>query len=650
MISQAERSNFLRQCWRTHRWKDGMGSLLLPMRMSIYQFRREVFHDRKRSARVAVHSDAQKNSVPALSDSVFPIFCDPVPAAATAIACSSAFDLDSVFAESDAQLRGVHRLAGARICKINPDSIESLDDAEDAHAYHRLYWVRRFALAAYAGSVAARVALVRELPKWIKERAEKSAIAAWPYTRAERIANLTETLFWIARSNREDLVQLIVPIKQQIWRDAARLASTVEFGLGLHNHLLNDARGLFLAAAALGPECDQSAQWRDQAFAIWDEYFPQLVLEDGSFSEQSSHYHLLLTRTALEYWLASRRTGHSMPIGFEDRIHRMFDLANEFLRADGSLPRFGDNSPDGPVSDLWGLLAAAFHYGLLPQPPRHRLVTPLTFYYCGANPELPTSLERAARRVFPNGGFAILRSSALDAELVVHGDCRGAAGTHGDAGRGTYELSWNGQVLVREPGSFYSSSDPNSRLYHSAEAQNVTSLDGLSPMIAKEDGRFVASWYKQNGGEWETMPDGGVRFRCRAFSRLHSGITLFRHWRFDSPESLAFEESIDGARRVNFESRICLGDAPWQPVHDEIRGAGKPGTAPAQLRKLLCVQPDGSFVEMIITVPKGVSIELRDSAFLPEYGVEKKSRTLLLTGFQQLPFSWMVQWKLRKAT
>src|ERR1700735_468557 len=258
MISQAERSNFLRQCWRTHRWKDGVGTLLLPVRMSIYQFRREVFHNRKRSAGTVTDSDAQKKSTPAFSAQVFPVFCDPAAAAA---ACSLAFDLDSVFAESDAQLRGVYRLAGARTCKINPDSIEPRDDAEDIHAYHRLYWVRRFALAAYAGSVAARVALVRELPTWIKERVEKSTLAAWPYTRAERIANLTEALFWIARSNRDDLAQLTIPIKQQIWRDAACLASTVEFGLGLHNHLLNDARGLFLASAALGPECDQSTQW-----------------------------------------------------------------------------------------------------------------------------------------------------------------------------------------------------------------------------------------------------------------------------------------------------------------------------------------------------------------------------------------------------
>ncbi len=42
MISQAERSNFLRQCWRTGHWRDGVGTLLLPLRLSLYQFRKEI--------------------------------------------------------------------------------------------------------------------------------------------------------------------------------------------------------------------------------------------------------------------------------------------------------------------------------------------------------------------------------------------------------------------------------------------------------------------------------------------------------------------------------------------------------------------------------------------------------------------------------
>ena len=45
MISQAEQVNFLRQCWRTGHWKDGVGSVLSPLRLSLYQLRKEALHD-----------------------------------------------------------------------------------------------------------------------------------------------------------------------------------------------------------------------------------------------------------------------------------------------------------------------------------------------------------------------------------------------------------------------------------------------------------------------------------------------------------------------------------------------------------------------------------------------------------------------------
>src|ERR1700734_1111433 len=96
-----------------------------------------------------------------------------------------------------------------------------------------------------------------------------------------------------------------------------------------------------------------------------------------------------------------------------------------------------------------------------------------------------------------NAGFAILRSADpnLGAELVAHGDTKSCAGTHGDTGSGSYELWWNNHILIREPGCFYSNTDSRSHLYHSAECQNVTSLNGLAPLISKHDARFLPGWY-----------------------------------------------------------------------------------------------------------------------------------------------------------
>jgi len=635
MNPQAERSNFLRQCWRTGRWKDGVGTLLFPLRMSLYQWRRNVSAQRSRKRNgEAVPATHLAAPMPAFSPEVHSIFFEAGASADAKV------DLRDVFAEADAQLRGVYRFAGGRCDRFDPDTVEMRADSEDVHSFHRLYWARRYAVAAAFGHAGAQEALLADLRQWLDSRWISSPIASWPYTVAERIASLTTTLFWIHRGGSSKLLALIPQVKQQLWKDAAHVSANVEFALGVHNHLLNDARGLFLASAALVPECEQAAQWREQAFTIWDEYFPQLVLADGTFAEQSSHYHLLLCRTALEYWLACRSFGRSVPTGFESRLRSMFDLANELLRPDGSLPRFGDNSPDVTVSDLWGMLAAAYHYGLLADPPRHALVTPLTLFYCGVCPKLPQSNTAAPRRLFPSGGFAFLRSSSFNAELVAHGDGRNTVGAHGDAGRGSYEFSWNGHVLVREPGSFFSSSDGSWRSYQCADSQNVTSLDGLSPVITKPDERYATPWYRPESGAWEMLANGGVRFQCNAFRRLHSGITVFRTWRFERPDTLLLEERIEGSSRVQFESRICLGDADWGPIEK----ADAAGAATLQWRG-----EDGSSAEMTVNAPKEITMATLPCTFLPEYGVEKPGRLLVLNGTQQLPFSWTAQWRLRKA-
>ena len=136
------------------------------------------------------------------------------------------------------------------------------------------------------------------------------------------------------------------------------------------------------------------------------------------------------------------------------------------------------------------------------------------------------------------------------------------------------------------------------------------------------------------------LADGGVRFQCKAFSRLHADITLFRTWRFAQPDTLLFEERIEGSSRVQFESRVCLGDADWGPVER---------TDAAETARLRWQCEDGSSAEMSLNIPAEVTVATRPCNYLLEYGVEKQGRLLVLNGTQQLPFSWNAQWRLRKA-
>jgi hypothetical protein len=132
-----------------------------------------------------------------------------------------------------------------------------------------------------------------------------------------------------------------------------------------------------------------------------------------------------------------------------------------------------------------------------------------------------------------------------------------------------------------------------------------------------------------------------LEFRCDAFHRLHRDITLVRKWRFERPDTLLFEETISGRKVVRFESRICLGDASWSSVQQEKSSAD--GTLTWQGN-------DGSTVQMIVRPPENFAMAVRPCTFLPEYGVEKEGRVLVLMGAQKLPCSWNVQWKFRKAS
>ena len=544
-------------------------------------------------------------------------------------------DVHRLFAEVDGQLAGKCRLAGGRVQNLAAVPVETLNDAEDQHAYHRLYWIARYATAAFFGHQGAERELIAGFEGWTNSEWETSLIARWPYTVAERIASLTTALFWIESNKGVSLATLIVPMKRQIWCDAVGLSSSIEYNLGVHNHLLNDARALFLAGTVLS-ECQESAEWRERSFAIWDEYFPALVLEDGTFAEQSSHYHLLLSRTALEYALACKRNKRPVARGFEARLEAMFELSNVLVRHDGSLPRFGDNSPDATACDLSGLLAAAYFHGFLKSTPRHKAITPLTIFYCGTPPQIRAENGHASRHLFPKGGFVMLRSASLDAELVAHGDERGSAGTHGDTGSGSYELWWKGNILVREPGSFFNPADARSAFYHSAQGQNVTTIDALSPALTKEDARFLARWYWPQGGTWKESSCSQATYECGAFSRLDDSLSLTRQWRFEGSDKLIFEETIEGNKAIVFESRVCLGDATWK-VSEESYNKG-----------IWCFgwnSEDGSSAWMTVSVPKAVNVRLQPCKFLPEYGVEKDGRSLVLGGFLQLPFSWSIEWR-----
>jgi hypothetical protein len=535
-------------------------------------------------------------------------------------------------AEVDGQLRGVYRLAGGAYRQLKAAgagevSLQGLTDGEDVHCWHRLYWAVRYARAAAAGHDKALGALRERLTAWLDGRKSGEAYAA--YTAAERICSIAEVLFWSSACEPGLTEEFRLKLKQQVRRDARLLAGKVEYRLGVHNHLLNDARGLYAAGAVL-PECAEGAQWQRMAFELWEHFFPLLLLEDGTLDEQSSHYHVLLCRTALEYALAARQHVRGLPEGLETKLAGMFRLANDLLRRDGTLPRFGDNSPDRIAEDLWGLMAAAHARGLLDEAPRHGRVTMLTRYYGGERGGRHEAEEGARMRLYANGGFAFLRSDSGETEVAVQASPRAKAGAHGDSGRGSFEVWHQGRVIVREPGCYLGPAGSRAGWYRSAEAQNVTSVEGLAPAVLLDEQRRMAEWYWADEGAWRYVDGQTLEFESGAFGRVRRDLRVRRRWSLDEAGEFVFEEVLSGRGELGLRSRVFLGDGRWVAQRDE-RG-GQWVLRPAA--------EDGPALRLVLSLPEGAAAEVVDAQFTPEYGIEHPAQVLIWTGKLQLPCRW----------
>ena len=620
-----ETMNATRQSIRNCDWIQGMRVSTGPLRSSFRRMGRNLIRGRARTDSQYIDPEP----APAFSDTIYPLYVAEAKDLQVA-------ELDRLFSDVERQIRGEFRLAGSGYHKVEFGPTDQFSEIEDQHALERLYWAARYARGAAFGHTNAYKALRMSWTKWLNSAHGTATFAA--YTVAERISSLSECLFWLRHCSDLDAAE-IISMKRQIWKDANRLSANIEYGLGIHNHLLNDARGLFRASRVL-PDIPEASTWRELSFDIWDKHFPKLVLEDGSFAEQSSHYQLLVCRTALEYFLAARLSHRTLPAGLETRLSQMQQVANDLLRPDGSLPRFGDSSPDHTVEDLWGLMSAAYHSGLLQTRPRHDTITPLTLLYCGEAPRLPRRPAVAQASFYPQGGFMFLRSADRATELTVHADPSSETRAHGSCGRGSFELWWQGYVIVREPGSILSSSSPRSAWSRSGLAQNVTCLNGLPPGVRPEDRKFLPMSYANQGGAWVECREREMTFRWNGFNRIRQDIILWRTWAFDNEGDLSLEERIEGTGEVKFQSRLCLGDGRWKLYAKHSQGI-------AQLR---WVGPDSRSVLVDLDVPLGVTPTLTAGWYLPEFGIEKQAPLLLLEGNVKLPLRWTTRWKFCAAS
>ena len=353
-------------------------------------------------------------------------------------------------------------------------------------------------------------------------------------------------------------------------------------------HRTGSALALFYAAV-LFPELRDAMRWRHAAARVLLAESETQIAPDGVHVEQSTCFHAYAADTYLHFLLLLARTRAEAPPAVADRVERMFDFLLAIRRPDGSVPSIGDS--DGgcllPLSPRAGgdsrgrlaVAAALFGRG------------DLAWAAGGAAPELawlmgergleafdalrPAPPSSSPSRVFPSGGYAVMRTS-WDREAhqmivdVGSPGCPAGAG-HGHADLLSVQCAIYGEPAIVDPGTHCYGGESKWRDYfRGTGAHSTVVIDGACQ--SEPTGPF--GWRRRPRvrlREWHSTAEFDfVDAEHDAYTGLRDPVVHRRRVIFVKPGYWILVDDLAGRGRHDVELSfqfagpdVRLGPHPW---------------------------------------------------------------------------------------
>jgi heparinase II/III-like protein len=305
---------------------------------------------------------------------------------------------------------------------------------------------------------------------------------------------------------------------------ASRIERYLSHYFSPNTHLTGEALGLFYAGTVF-PLLPAASRWRRESTKILIREADRQILPDGVYMEQSTCYQCYTAEIYLHFMILASRNGVSVPDGVIRRLESLLDALLALRRPNGSLPQLGD--ADGgrllPLEprlpgDARGVFSTAATVlnrgdyawaagGLMPD----------VLWLLGAEggqvfgsvaAGLPA---QAPSRVFPDGGYAVMRTGwdrEADQVILDGGPlgCR-VSGGHGHADLLSVEASFRGQPYIVDPGAFCYTADEGWRSYYRGTAAHSTiEIDEVGQAVPR--GPF--GWVNRPRAQiihWTSTPD-----------------------------------------------------------------------------------------------------------------------------------------------
>jgi heparinase II/III-like protein len=341
-----------------------------------------------------------------------------------------------------------------------------------------------------------------------------------------------------------------------------------------NTHLTGEALGLFYAGT-LFPELRAAARWRKLGASILLEQSERQILQDGVYFEQSTCYQCYTVEIYLHFMILGRRSGWDLPAAVGERVRRMLDFLLAMRLPDGSLPSIGDADggrllplDDRSPEDVRGLFStAAALFGRADYAWAAGGVAPETLWLLGPagvdafDALAPAPPATAASRLFPAGGYAVMRSgwSPHDHQLIFDVGPLGCpiSGGHGHADLLSIQCCAHGKRVLTDAGTYGYTLQPAWRdFFRGTAAHSTVMVDGAGQ--AEPAGPFG----------WKTRPASRLRrfFTSDAFdfadaehdaySRLPDPVLHRRRVLFVKPRYWVVVDDLVGRKEHRVELRF----------------------------------------------------------------------------------------------
>ena len=397
-------------------------------------------------------------------------------------------------------------------------------DKEWLIALHKHYFLPDLLLAhRSAGETAYLDAFTTLLTSWLDEMGSGFDAHSDAQVEAKRLESWVAA-FVLLRSTAPAALDPAVLRRwvQRMGDEAAFVAAHLK---PVRNHRTFQLASVF-AVGVLFPELTQAAALADVGRRELSANLLTDLLPDGVHVEMSSHYHQLVTQTAVDFVDLAQRNAIALDPVLLERVHAALRWAMWMQWPDGSIPLLGD-SDDGGQRSL--LLRGSELY----DDPELRWVATL-----GETGRPPSSTSRA----FEDSGYVVMSDRwghdpgdfATRTHVVF--DCaRLGEGSHSHYDLLSFCLHADGQPAVVDPGRFtYSSAVGEDGIdwrhaFKATGAHNTVTIDGADQtryLSRTKHGPAVqverARWHLGRRSDWVV-----ARARSEEYSPLHTRLLVF---------------------------------------------------------------------------------------------------------------------------